>query len=75
MKAMIYILGTLVLLAGVIYGLMMIGVPQPILIVVALIIGGSGIMGAAKAHSGSRTVTKTTVDSEGNAETSETEIS
>ena len=75
MKAVIYLIGTLILMAGVIYGLMVVGVPQPALIVVGLIIGGLGVMGAAKSVSGSQTISKTTADSSGNMQTTETTVS
>jgi len=72
---MIYLLGTLLLLGGVAYGLMIIETPMPVLIVVGLIIGGSGLMGMAKAVGSSKTITKTAADSNGNTSTSETTVS
>ena len=74
MKAIIYLVGSLVLLAGVIFGLMQLGVPPAIQIVVGLVIGGLGIMGAAKNASSSKTISQTTADSAGNMKTTETTV-
>ncbi|BDS06794.1 hypothetical protein NT6N_18340 [Oceaniferula spumae] len=74
MKAITYFLGTLILLGGVIYGLMMLGVPTAVLIVVSLIIAGLGIMGAAKAAGSSKKITQTSADSSGNTSTTETKV-
>ncbi len=60
MKAIIYLIGTLVLLAGVLYGASSMGVPQTWLIVIGLVIGGLGIMGAARSVSGTTTAVETT---------------
>ncbi|YCM45568.1 hypothetical protein V2O64_06000 [Verrucomicrobiaceae bacterium 227] len=72
---MIYLLGTLLLLGGVIYGLMMVGTPMPVLIVVGLVIGGFGLMGMAKAAGSSKKITRTSADSSGNTSTTETTVS
>ena len=74
MKAIIYLVGTIVLLAGILYGMNVAGVPQKWIIVTGLIIGGLGIMGAAKEHLSSSKVSKTTTDSSGNTTHSETEV-
>ena len=47
MKAIVYLLGTVVVLAGILYGGSVGGVPQTWLIVIGLVIGGLGIMGTA----------------------------
>lgn len=75
MKAIIYLFGTLIVLAGVIYGLMMVGVPQPVLIVVGLIILGVGLVGASKGIASSKTISQTTADSSGQMKTTETKVS
>lgn len=75
MKAIIYLIGTLVLLSGVIYGLMIVGTPMPVLVVVGLVIGGFGLMGTAKAAGSSKKITKTSADSDGNTSTTETTVS
>lgn len=73
-KAFIYLMGTLILLGGVIYGLMIIGTPMPVLIVVGLVIGGAGLMGMAKAAGSSKKITQTSADSSGNSNTTETTV-
>jgi hypothetical protein len=74
MKAIIYLIGTMVLVLGVVYGMYIAGVPQSWLIVAGLVIGGLGIMGAAREHLSSRRVTKTELDSDGRSRTTETKI-
>ena len=73
-KAIIYLVGTLVLLGGIIYGLMLVGTPMPILVVVGLIIGGAGLMGMAKAAGSSKKITQTSADSTGKTTTTETTV-
>lgn len=60
MKSIIYILGSLVLTAGVLYGAAIAGVPQTWLIVIGLVIIGLGIMGAARSASSTTRATETT---------------
>ena len=60
MKAIIYLIGTLIVLAGVLYGASIAGVPQTWLIVIGLIIGGFGLMGAARSASGTTKAVETT---------------
>ncbi len=47
MKAIAYLLGTVVVLAGILYGGTVAGVLQTWLVVIGFVIGGLGIMGAA----------------------------
>ena len=75
MKAIIYFIGVLILTAGIAYGLMAAGMPQIVVVVAALIVGGLGIMATAKNLNTSTKVTKTHADSAGRTSTSETEIS
>jgi len=75
MKAIIYLLGTLVVLAGVLYGAAQMGVPQTWLIVIGLVIGGLGIMGAARSASGTTKAVETTSGGGQAPQTKETTIS
>jgi hypothetical protein len=75
MKAIIYLLGTLVVLAGVLYGAAQMGVPQTWLIVIGLVIGGLGIMGAARSASGTTKAVETTSGGGRAPQTKETKIS
>jgi len=75
MKAIIYFLGTLVLLAGILYGASVAGVPQTWLIVIGLVIGGLGLMGAANSVSGKTKAVETTSGAGQPARTKETTIS
>ena len=74
MKAIIYILGAAVVAAGVIYGMSTLGVPQVWLVVAGLIIGGLGLMGAAKSTGGKTTVSKSHTDSAGNTSHTESAV-
>jgi hypothetical protein len=75
MKAIIYLLGTLVVLAGVLYGAAQMGVPQTWLIVIGLVIGGLGIMGAARSATGTTKAVETTSGGGRAPQTKETTIS
>jgi purine-cytosine permease-like protein len=75
MKAIIYLIGTLVVLAGVIYGASQMGVPQTWLIVIGLVIGGLGIMGAARSAAGTTKAVETTTTPGRGAQTRETTVS
>ncbi|RYD30417.1 MAG: hypothetical protein EOP87_16705 [Verrucomicrobiaceae bacterium] len=75
MKAIIYLLGTAILLVGVLYGAWVLGVPQVWLIVIGLVIGGLGIMGAARSVSNTTTATETTTVAGRPAQTKETTVS
>lgn len=75
MKPTIYLLGTLVVLAGVLYGLSAAGVPQTWLIVTGLVIFGLGIMGAARSASGTTRAVETTQVAGGAPQTRETTVS
>lgn len=74
MKAIIYLLGTIVVLAGVLYGASVAGVPQTWLIVIGLVIAGLGIMGAARSAATSTKAVETTSGPQG-ATTKETTVS
>jgi hypothetical protein len=74
MKAIIYLLGTLIVLAGVLYGASVAGVPQTWLIVIGLVIAGLGIMGAARSASSTTKAVETTSGPRG-ATTKETTVS
>ena len=75
MKATIYLIGTLVVLAGVLYGLSAAGVSQTWLIVIGLIILGFGIMGAARSASGTTRAVETTQVPGSAPQTRETTVS
>lgn len=75
MKAIIYLLGTAIVLAGVLYGASVMGVPQVWLVVTGLIIGGLGIMGAARSVSNTTTATETTTGGGAPPKTKETTVS
>lgn len=75
MKAIIYLLGTIVVLAGVLYGAAQLGVPQTWLIVIGLVIGGFGIMGAARSAGGTTKAVETTSGGGQAPKTKETTIS
>jgi len=75
MKAIIYLLGTAILLAGILYGASTLGVPQVWLIVTGLVIGGLGIMGAARSLSSTTVATETTSVGGRPAQTKETTVS
>ena len=75
MKAIIYLIGTLILLAGVLYGASVAGVPQTWLIVIGLVIGGLGVMGAARAASGTTKAVETTSVGGQAPQTRETKVS
>ncbi len=75
MKAIIYLLGTAVLLVGILYGASVLGVPQVWLIVIGLVIGGLGIMGAARSISNTTTATETTSGGGRPPQTKETTVS
>lgn len=75
MKAIIYLLGTAILLAGILYGASVAGVPQTWLIVIGLVIGGLGIMGAARSVSNTTTARETVTGPGGTPQTKETTIS
>ena len=75
MKAIIYLLGTLVVLAGVLYGAAQMGVPQTWLIVIGLVIGGLGLMGAARSATGTTKAVETTSGGGRAPQTKETTIS
>ncbi len=75
MKAIIYLIGTLVVLAGVLYGASSAGVPQTWLIVIGLVIGGLGIMGAARSAGGTTRAVETTSGGGKPAQTKETSVS
>lgn len=75
MKALIYLLGTAIVIAGVLYGASIAGVPQTWLVVIGLVIAGFGIMGAARSVSHT-TTSKETVTGGGQApQTKETTVS
>lgn len=74
MKAIIYLIGTLVVLAGVLYGAAMAGVPQTWLIVIGLVIAGLGLMGAARSAGSKTRAVETTTQSDGPAKVKETEV-
>jgi hypothetical protein len=75
MRSILYILGTLVLLAGVLYGASVAGVPTVWLIVIGLVIAGLGIMGAARSASGRTRAVETTAGPGEPPRTRETTIS
>lgn len=75
MKALVYLLGTLIVGGGILYGMMALGLPQPALIAVGLVILGIGLTGMAREMGSSRKVSKTVADTNGNATTTETEVS
>lgn len=75
MKAIIYFIGTLVVLAGVIYGASIAGVPQTWLIVIGLVIVGLGLMGAARSASGTTKAVETTTGGGQGPRTKETTVS
>ena len=75
MKAIIYLLGTVILLAGVLYGASVAGVPQTWVIVIGLIIGGLGIMGAARSVSATTKAVETTSGGGQGPRTKETTVS
>jgi len=74
MKAIIYLIGTAVLLVGILYGASAAGVPQTWLIVIGLVIGGLGIMGAANSATSTTKAVQTTAGP-GGAKTTETTVS
>lgn len=74
MKAIIYLLGTAILLAGILYGASVAGVPQTWLVVIGLVIGGLGVMGAARSVSNTTTA-KETVTGPSGPQTKETTVS
>lgn len=75
MKAIIYLLGTAILLAGVLYGASIAGVPQTWLVVIGLVIGGIGVMGAARSLSTTTTSTETVTGGGRPPQTRETTVS
>ncbi len=75
MKAIIYLIGTLILLGGVLYGASVAGVPQTWLIVIGLVIGGLGVMGAARSATGTTKAVETTSVGGRPAQTKETTVS
>ncbi|MES2657425.1 MAG: hypothetical protein V4689_02345 [Verrucomicrobiota bacterium] len=75
MKPIIYLMGTLIVLAGVLYGAFTAGVSQTWLIVIGLIIGGLGVMGAARSAGGTTSVVETTTGGGKPAETKKSDIS
>lgn len=74
MKAIIYLIGTLIVLAGVLYGASVAGVPQTWLIVIGLVIVGLGVMGAARSVGSTTKAVETTSTPRG-ATTKETTVS
>lgn len=74
MKAIIYLAGTAILVAGVLFGMHTAGVGEAWILTTGLIFGGLGIMGAAKEHISGRKVTRKESDSSGNTKTTETEV-
>lgn len=75
MKAIVYLLGTAIVLAGVLYGAFVMGVPQVWLVVTGLIIGGLGIMGAARSVSNTTSATEVTTGGGAPPRTKETTVS
>lgn len=75
MKAIMYLIGTLILLVGILYGASVAGVPQTWLIVIGLVIGGLGVMGAARSATGTTKATETTTGGNGAVQTRETTVS
>jgi hypothetical protein len=75
MKAIVYLLGTAILVAGILYGASVAGVPQTWLIVIGLVIGGLGVMGAARSVSNTTTATETTTGGGRPPQTKETSVS
>lgn len=75
MKAIIYLIGTIVVLAGVLYGASVAGVPQTWLIVIGLVILGFGIMGAARSASSTTKAVETTSAAGAAPVTRETRVS
>ena len=75
MKAIIYLVGTLILLAGVLYGCHAAGVPQTWLIVIGLVIAGFGVMGAARSATGTTKAVETTSGGGQAPKTRETTVS
>jgi hypothetical protein len=73
MKAIIYLVGTAVLLVGILYGASVAGVPQTWLIILGLVIAGLGIMGAASSASSTTKAVQTTAGP-GGAKTTETKV-
>jgi hypothetical protein len=74
MKAIIYLLGTAILLAGILYGASVMGVPQVWLIITGLVIGGLGIMGAARSVSNTTSATEVTTGGGAPPQTKETTV-
>jgi hypothetical protein len=75
MRSILYILGTLVLLAGVLYGASAAGVPQVWLIVIGLVIAGLGIMGASRSAATTTRAVETTASPHEPPRTRETTVS